>query len=135
MLVRFQNLLEENTTDICYGVLNSDRTISCLCGCDGIFESHDYKVIQRYPNADISSIIEQYQKKQIQNRITNCPYSWKLVGCSINLQVFFYLNLTFISRRLDKLRIAVYNILIIRFIVSMFFEERRYVLLQRERTV
>lgn len=68
MLVRFQNLLEENTTDICYGVLNNDRTISCLCGCDGIFESHDYKVIQRYPNADISSIIEQYQKKQIQNK-------------------------------------------------------------------
>ena len=68
MLVRFQNLLEENTTDICSGVLNSDRTISCLCGCDGIFESHDYKVIQRYPNADISSIIEQYQKKQIQNK-------------------------------------------------------------------
>lgn len=68
MLVRFQNLSEENTTDICYGVLNSDRTISCLCGCDGIFESHDYKVIQRYPNADISSIIEQYQEKQIQNK-------------------------------------------------------------------
>ena len=63
MLVRFQNLLEENTTDIC-----SDRTISCLCGCDGIFEPHDYKVIQRYQNADISSIIEQYQKKQIQNK-------------------------------------------------------------------
>ena len=68
MLVRFQNLLEENTTDICYGVLNNDRTISCLCGCDGIFEPHDYIVIQRYPNADISSIIEQYQKKQIQNK-------------------------------------------------------------------
>ena len=68
MLVRFQNLLEENTKDICYGVLNSDRTISCLGGCDGIFESHEYKVIQRYPNADISSIIEQYQKKQIQNK-------------------------------------------------------------------
>ena len=67
--------------------------------------------------------------------ITNCPYAWKLMGCSINLQVFFYLNLTIISRRLDKLRIAVYNILIIRFIVSMFFEERRYVLLQREGTV
>ena len=69
------------------------------------------------------------------NRITNCHYAWKLVGCSINLQVFFYLNLTFTSRRLDKLRITVYNILIIRFIVSMFFEERRYVLLQREGTV
>ena len=69
------------------------------------------------------------------NRITNCSCTWKLVVCSINLQVFFYLNLTFISRRLDKLRITVYNILIIRFIVSMFFEERRYVLLQREGTV
>lgn len=64
MLVQFQNLLEEDRSDICYGILNGDQTVSCLCGCDGNFEPQDYRIIHTYPNADIGAVIQKHQNKE-----------------------------------------------------------------------
>jgi len=48
--VVYRNLLEEPLPipDIEDGILNDDDTISCLCGCHGVFEPEEYEIIKRY---------------------------------------------------------------------------------------
>ena len=64
MLVQFQNLLEETETDICFGILGDDGIVSCLCGCDGIFEPEDCKVFHTYPGTDVQSMIRKYIEQE-----------------------------------------------------------------------
>lgn len=54
--VIFQNLLEEKDDDICCGVIREDGCISCGCGCNGIFEAEDVRILDYYGDADFMEV-------------------------------------------------------------------------------
>lgn len=62
MVVLFKNLLEENFEDIQFGLLDKEGNIHCLCGCEGIFEEEDYKIIKKYKHLNVSDILKKEVK-------------------------------------------------------------------------
>ena len=45
-MVIFKNLLEDSYIDLNYGIVRKDKTLFCLCGCNGTFEEEDYEIVE-----------------------------------------------------------------------------------------
>ena len=54
VLVKFESELEEG--DVQFGILHGDLVI-CLCGCSGILEYGDYKILERFEKIDVSKLL------------------------------------------------------------------------------
>ena len=54
VLVKFENELEDG--DVQFGILHGDLVI-CLCGCNGLFEYGDYKILERFEKIDVSKLL------------------------------------------------------------------------------
>jgi|GEM_PF-3295131 len=76
-LVKFKSELEDN--DVQFGILHGDLVV-CLCGCGGLLEYGDYKILERLEKINISALLFEHFKNLgeimlniIGNKEGHCP--------------------------------------------------------------